>query len=348
LAGGASLLPSEFVDCRNMHRYSRTFCLEHPENAITLGEGLTPLVAVRFENRQVLAKLEFISPTGSYKDRGSSVMVSKLREWCVTTLVTDSSGNAGASISAYAAAAGIKAKVFIPESTSVAKAMQIEVYGAQLIRVAGTREDATLAALKQVTTESYYASHNINPYFVMGLRTIAFELAEDMQWKVPDWIVLPLGAGNLLIGLWDGFCELKRAGLITTLPRLVGVQSIACAPIYRAWKEKLADVLPITATSTIAEGVSIAAPTRGREVLRAIRDSHGLVCAVSDEQVWAALKQMGELGLYVEPTSSVPCAALGRLLDNMITEDESVVVVLTGTGLKATEKIPKHMQKELK
>ncbi len=322
-----------------LRRYTEALGLDDPENAVTLGEGSTPLLGGELEGLPVLFKLDYLCPTGSFKDRGCAVMTSKLREWSVREIVVDSSGNAGASVAAYAAAAGIRANIFIPAEASAVKAAQIALYGANLVRITGTREDTAEAAL-EAGRRCFYASHNWSPFFVAGLRTVAFEIAEQLRCTPPDWVVAPLGGGGLILGLFEGFTELSRAGLTARLPRLAGVQSEACAPVYRAWRAGLREVPSVKKAETLAEGISIARPVKGREILSAIRASNGVVRCVSDSAIRRMLQALGKKGLFVEPTSAAaPAAVAGMAEEGLLSPGQSIVIVLTGIGLKATEKI---------
>ena len=323
-------------------RYHEALDIGDPANAVSLGEGWTPLVRTQISGCPVSIKVDYLCPTGSYKDRGSSVMISKLREWGVKKIIEDSSGNAGASIAAYATTAGIEADIYIPASTSEGKGAQIGMYGANLVKVPGTREDTARAAW-DAAGQVFYASHNWNPYFLAGMKTAAYEIAEQMSWEAPDWVIAPAGGGGLLVGLYLGFSELAAAGITGHVPRLVAVQSAQCDPIYRAWRAELSDVPAIEKKPTAAEGISVARPVRGKTILGALRDSRGLVRTVSDEQVWEMLPQLGRGGMYVEPTSAAaPAAFVSLRKDGTIADGDSAVVVLTGSGLKATDKIVEH------
>ena len=311
-------------------------------DVVTLGEGFTPLVQSNPDGLDVMLKLDFLCPTGSYKDRGSTVMLSKLNQWRVSRIVEDSSGNAGASVAAYAALAGIHADIYVPADASSGKIAQIAMYGANLVKVKGTREDTGKAAW-DAATSTFYASHNWSPYFLAGMKTVAYEIAEQLDWDVPEWIVVPVGGGSLLVGIWLGFEDLYQAGVTARMPRLVAVQAENCAPVYAAWRSNLDDVPPVAKTPTAAEGISVAAPVRGRQILKTLRESQGIVEVVSDAMVWQSLRDLGTRGLFVEPTAAAAMAALtGLNARNAIQAGERVVVVLTGSGLKATDKIVEH------
>ncbi|HEC63255.1 MAG TPA: threonine synthase [Candidatus Acetothermia bacterium] len=315
-----------------------------PATPLHLGEGDTPLVkSVKLGPAlgvQLFFKWEGGNPTGSFKDRGASVLVAVLRELGVRKLADDSSGNAGAALAAYAARAGIRARLFVPAQASEKKLRQIEAYGAELVRVPGPRPNAT-QAVKAACTEDpelIYASHNESPYFLAGLKSLAYELAEAFPRQGPQHVVVPVGGGALFLGLFYGFRELQTVGLIARMPRLHLVQAQACAPLVRAWECGESTPKPVEVGNTVAEGVCIAAPPRGREILMALRETSGTAVAVSEEEIVSAHAQIPNWeGLYVEPTSAVAVAGLKKLMaQEAIRPDDEVVVPLTGTGLKGT------------
>ncbi len=324
-------------------RYREALGVEDSNNIVSLGEGSTPLIGAHLDGFPVSLKLDYLCPTGSYKDRGSSVMLSKLKEWGVDEIIEDSSGNAGASIAAYAALAGIRANIYIPESASVGKAAQISSYGAALVKVPGSREAAAQAAW-DAAKRTFYASHNWSPYFLAGMKTAAYELAEQCSWNPPDWVVTPAGGGGLLVGLYLGFAELFNAGFIAAIPRLCAVQSASCDPIYRAWKAHAGDVAESVKQPTAAEGISVAKPVRGKTILQSIRDCRGLAITVTDEALWRSMENLGRQGIYVEPTAAAAPAALASLVSTGVVEAaQRVAIMLTGSGLKATDKILEHL-----
>ncbi|MDD3539302.1 MAG: threonine synthase [Atribacterota bacterium] len=338
--------PKEKIKVRDntMWRYWEALPGVNKENITSLGEGMTPLIPALLEGRKILFKLEFISPTGSFKDRGTSFFISKLKDRKVTRVIEDSSGNAGASLAAYCAYSGIKCEIYVPEYTSAGKLLQIEMYGAKIKKISGSREDTAIAAI-QAAREHYYASHNWNPYFLQGIKTIAFEIWEQLLWQVPDNIIVPAGQGSLVLGCHLGFNELKAAGEIKKVPRIFAVQAANCAPLYQAFYHGLSDPVKIEKKETMAEGISSAFPIRGREVLSAIRESNGEIIAVEEKEIMNSLPKVIKLGFYIEPTSAVATAGLVQLFSkNTIKETESTIVILTGSGLKATDKIGKLTQ----
>jgi threonine synthase len=316
-------------------RYARGLLVDVAD-AVSLGEGWTPLVAGDWGGSPVHYKLEFMMPTGSFKDRGMTVMVSYLRSRGITRVLEDSSGNAGASLSAYAAAAGLDCRILVPETASYPKIAQIAACGADVVTIKGSRQDVAEAALRQ-SAEIFYASHNWQPFFVEGIKTLAYELWEQLEFRAPDNLVVPLGYGSNVLGAERGFDELTRQGEIGKGPRLFGVQAANCAPYRAAFVSGGDDLVATPISPTVAEGIATPKPTRVAEVLRAVRKSGGAVVAVSEAEIVEALRDLSRRGLYVEPTSATAAAGLTRLLaEGVIRPDEATVLVLTGSGLKAS------------
>ncbi len=320
-------------DVWSLWRY-RAF-LPIPEGAepVSLGEGMTPLVPLTVDGRTLHFKLEFMAPTGSYKDRGVTTLMTGLRAIGVSEVLEDSSGNAGVAVAAYAAAGGIRARIFVPDYASPAKKAQVRVYGAELVEVPGGRAATTDAAIKAAET-SVYASHAWHPLFTSGLRTAAWEIWEAMGRRAPDAVVLPAGQGGLLLGLFDGFVDLRQVGLIDRLPRLYAVQAAAVAPLYAAWQAGSEDVAAVPEGRSAAEGVLIRQPVRGKALLDAVRQSEGGVAVADEDAIQRSRADLARHGLFVEPTSALALAGL-RVLGDVIPRDASVVLPLTGSGLKA-------------
>ncbi len=299
---------------------------------VSLGEGGTPLVS---GPRGVSIKCDFVMPSGSFKDRGSSVLISGLRDAGVDDIFLDSSGNAGASMAMYAAAAGIRCEVLVPSTTPEAKTLQAEVHGATITRIDGSREDVASEARK-LAKNRVYASHNWQPLFIHGTKTLAYELLEQHPDGLPDHIVLPVGYGSLLMGLRVGFIELMNAGTLTHMPHIHAAQAEACAPLQQAFESGDDTVNAVTAGPTVASAIASSAPVRGRAMLAALRDSGGSAIAVTESEIAPARDELAHSGFYVEPSSAVAFAGACRLRDaGVIADDESVLVVLTGSGLKA-------------
>ena len=287
---------------------------------LTLGEGNTPIIRKELGGNEVFLKLDYMMPTGSFKDRGAVVLIDQLRNHGIKEIVEDSSGNAGASIAAYAAAAGIKCSIYLPEKTSEKKVKQIKAYGADIVKISGNRQ-ATSEAVLEAAENAYYASHVYNPLFFTGTSSLAYELMDNPG--KPDLIFVPVGNGTMLLGLYYGF---KKIGY---LPRLMAVQSRDCSPIFSEIYEENFSV-----NATLAEGIAVEDPPRKEEIIRAIKDSKGDIIKVSDFQIKKAYHQLAEKGLYIEPTAAAaPAGFIKYSKERKIMEDR-VVIPLTGTGLK--------------
>jgi threonine synthase len=308
--------------------------LDRDEHIISLGEGFTPLIETDVYGLKIHCKVESLSPTGSFKDRGTAVLISVLKGLDVKAVVDDSSGNAGASLAAYAARAGMASEIYVPASASPHRRAQITIYGAKVIRVEGPRREAALAAQEAATCGAYYASHYYNPFTLQGLKTTAYEVWEQLGGCGPDNLVLPVGHGTLLLGAYQGFTDLLEAGLIDRLPRLFAVQAAGCAPLYEAYLQGADEANPVEEGETLAEGICISHPVRDKQILAAIRQTGGAVLAMDDEQIERARRELAQRGFYVEFTSAAPVAAL-KELHNTITADQVTVVPLTGSGFKS-------------
>ncbi len=304
---------------------------------VSLGEGNTPVVAMSNLGRtlgasNLFAKLEFMNPTGSFKDRGTATMLSVAVEHGVAEVVEDSSGNAGASVSAYSARAGIRAHVFAPSTAPEAKLGQIRVYDARTHAVPGPREASTDAAVEyQRENGLVYASHNLSPYFVEGTKTFAYEVAAQMS-PLPNHIIIPVGNGSLLMGCWKGFSELIADGALDAMPRLYAIQAEAVMPIAA----EFAGSEWSPGATTLAGGIAVGAPPRKNQVLRAIRESGGASLAVPDDSIirWQKLLAASE-GIFAEPTSAAALAGIQLLLQHgHIQADEAILAAITGFGLK--------------
>ena len=305
-----------------------------PEAPISLGEGCTPLVSSHWASAPVRFKCEWFMPSGSFKDRGASVMLSLLRAQGIDHVLEDSSGNGGAAIATYAAAGGMRAKILVPDSTSPAKTVQSRAAGAQIELVPGSRQDCADAALAQAE-RIFYASHNWHPFFLHGTKTLAYELWEDLGFRAPDNVIVPCGAGSNVLGCGIGFGELLRAGQISRMPRIFAVQPVHCGPVARAFLNQP----PEAVQPTIAEGTAIAQPIRTPELLHVLHESRGGAVLLEEAEIAEATRGLARQGFYVEPTCAQAAAAFGHLLAaGTIRENETTVVVLTGTGLKSTQR----------
>ncbi len=333
---------------------------DDPDDRVTLGGGTTPLVDA--DRWDAAFKLEYVFPTGSFKDRGATTTLTRARELGVDRIVEDSSGNAGAAIATYAARAGIDAEVYVPADVKAAKLRAIRRAGATPVRIEGTRADVTDACVAAVTEEvgdddrgseandrgsgadgndaesgtgsAWYASHAWNPAFLEGAAAFAYEVAYQRDWAAPDAVVTPLGHGTLLLGAYWGFRRLHEAGWVDDLPRLYGAQAAGIAPIVRELHgPEAAD--PTGAVNEAADGIRIADPVRMDGILTAMADTDGDAVAVTEAAGNRELDRLHAAGFYTEPTCAVAPAALRDLREcGAIDADEDVIVPLTGSGLK--------------
>jgi threonine synthase len=331
-------LPAIAYRAPTLWRYREAIPLPEGASPVSMGEGFTPLLPLRLAGREIWVKADHLLPSGSYKDRGAAVLVSVAHALGVETVVEDSSGNAGAAIAAYGAHAGIACRIYVPASTSSTKTAQITAYGAALERVSGSREDTAQAVLA-AAAHAYYASHVWNPFFLQGTKTFAYEVCEQLGWVAPDVVILPVGNGTLLLGAYLGLCDLREAGLIEHLPRLIGVQAATCAPLARAYARNASQPAVVQHKPTMAEGIAIPSPARGAEILEAVGDTGGSILAVKEADIKAAWRDMGRRGHYIEPTAAATIAGARRYLADL-SSDVVVVTAFTGHGLKAGCKYP--------
>jgi threonine synthase len=313
----------------SLWRYREAIPLDLDKNIVSFQEGFSPLIEIPILNRPVLFKLDYLFQTGSFKDRGATVLVSKIKELGIKSVVEDSSGNAGTAIAAYCAKSGIECHIFTPASTSPEKLRQIIAYGAHLKKIAGIRENAAKAAFKQALTQ-YYASHSWNPYFLQGTKTFSYEICEQLGWKAPEILVLPVGNGTLLLGAYVGFLDLLRNGIIKKIPRLIAVQAANCAPLFRIFKN-LPGQNP--ANKTMAEGIAVNHPIRGLQIIDAVKKTGGDFILVGEKDIFHSQIDISRKGYFIEPTSAVVIAGIQKYIEKTKSTD-IIVSALTGHGLK--------------
>ena len=301
---------------------------------------MTPLQKVVLPEGEAWFKLDHLFPSGSYKDRGATVLITQAKALGVKKVVQDSSGNAGCAVANYCASAEMDCEIFVPEDTSPAKLVQIQLYGAALSRVPGSRED-TADAARKAAESTFYASHVWNPFFFQGTKTWAYEVCEQMGWKAPDTVALPAGNGTLIIGAYIGFKELLNLGIINHMPKIVGIQAAYCAPLYEAFHQRLTQIPHVSTQPTLAEGIAIALPMRGMQMIEQIRETGGTVLVVEEPEIRESLLRMVRMGYYIEPTTAAIVAGVEQYLSKFAQRGETVVSVLTGHGLKSTEKLAK-------
>ena len=316
-------------------RYREALPIDNDIEIISFGEGYTPLLPIPFNGREILFKQDHLFPTGSYKDRGAAVMINKLKQLGIKHVVEDSSGNAGASIAAYCARAGIACDIFVPDSTPAGKLKQIAAYGAKIHEIPGGRKAAAKAALENAS-EYYYASHCWNPFFIQGTKTFAYEICEQLGWKAPDTVIVPVGNGTILLGAYMGFKDLLYDGIIERLPRLIAIQAASCAPLYEAFANSSEIAPDYKGRPTIAEGIAIASPIRGAQIIEAVKNTDGNFIAVGDDDILAALKLIHAQGYYIEPTSAATVAGVMKYITSGYS-NELIVSTFTGHGLKKSD-----------
>jgi len=317
-------------------RYRELMGLEAIDSPLTLGAGWTPLVEADWGESPVSFKLEYMAPSGSFKDRGTEVEANFLKQAGISEVVEDSSGNAGASLAAYAARTGLRAAIYAPESASPAKLAQIAVYGADLRLIPGPRSACTQAVLQAAAEGgAVYASHAYNPVYLLGQQTFAWEMWEQNGGNLPEALVIPVGQGGLLLGAWMGFKRLLQAGLIGRIPKLFAVQPEVLAPIpvaFKAGSDEVDGAVP--KEKSLAEGLAIVKPVRGRRILQALRESGGGALTVSEAQIREAHRVLARKGFYAEPTSAAAAAAIEQVL-KITGNNARIAIALTGSGVKS-------------
>lgn len=305
---------------QGLWKFSPMIPLNDAQNIVSFGEGFTPIILENIHGKNCLLKLEYLFPTGSYKDRGATVLVSKIKELGIRKIVEDSSGNAGSAIAAYAAKAGIECEIVVAATTSPAKISQLKAYGALVTLVDGDRQKVAGETLKKAA-HTYYASHSWNPFFFQGTKTFAYEVVEQCNYSLPDTLVLPVGNGTLLIGAYLGFSELVRLGKTTRIPRIIAVQASHCPGLDTSDSRMF---LP-----TIAEGIAVKNPVRKKQILEVIRKTNGKILNIREKEIKTAVKEAALRGYYIEKTSAIAWAAASYLDPNDLN-----LIPLTGSGLK--------------
>jgi threonine synthase len=330
-------------------KYRELLPIENEKNIVSLGEVQTPLIQCKnlgrtLGLRNLYVKDETKSPTASFKDRPMAVGVSKAVELGFHTVVSASSGNAAAALAAYSARAELTCYTFVPETASPGKIAQLNMFGAHVVRVRGLESgvDPTVTMLKLVCERfGWYPCPSIglfNPYQAEGPKTMSYEIAEQLGWRVPDWIFAGVGGGGLLVGNWKGYQEFRRLGLVEGSPHMVAVQSTGCAPLVRAFEEKMDPnrIAPWEHPDSIATGLMDPYPWDGDAALKALRDSSGTAVTVTNEEILDAERTLaGKEGIFAEPSGVTALSGLIKLVnEDRIPRDDTVVVEITGSGLK--------------
>lgn len=327
----------------SLWRYREVLPLQHDDNLVSLGEGFTPLLEAKTLAREVGLKRVWIkdeaqNPTGSFKDRGLCLAITMAKELGVKKVAIPSAGNAGGSLSAYAARAGIEAHVFMPRDTPIANQIEARQYGAKLTLVDGLINDCGRLIAEKKSAEGWFDLSTLKePYRVEGKKTMGYEIAEQLNWNLPDVIIYPTGGGTGLIGMWKAFQEMEELGWIgSKRPRMVSVQASGCAPIVRAFDAGQKSAEPWENAQTIASGLRVPAAVADFLMLRALRESSGTALSVSDDAMLAEIPRVGRTeGIFFCPEGAACVAALRRLAENRwIKPGEEVVIFNTASGLK--------------
>ena len=327
----------------NIWRWAEFLPVYDEQFRYTLGEGATPLLplsrlAEQLQCREIYIKDESFNPTGSFKARGLCMAVSKARELGVQDFVIPTAGNAGGALAAYAALAGASAHIFMPQDAPHANQVEARILGAELTLVDGLISDAAKQAKSMAAKHGWFdVSTFKEPFRVEGKKTMGLELALDFNWQLPDVIIYPTGGGTGLVGMWKAFNELEALGWIgAKRPRMVVVQAENCAPVVRAFEQNARRAEPWENAHTIASGLRVPVAFADRLILEAVRESHGIAVAVSDEQILAAQSKLAAgQGIFAAPESAATLAALEKLLQaRWIDPQEKVVLFNTATGLK--------------
>ncbi len=323
-------------------RYAALLPLENAaESAPPLQVGWTPLYATgklgeSLGLEHLYLKDDGRNPTASFKDRASAVVVAKARELGVEMITTASSGNAGAALAGLAAAAQMPAVIFVPQTAPQAKVAQLLMFGANVLLVKGTYDQAFDLCLEASKQFGWYCRNTAyNPYTVEGKKTASLEICEQLQWKAPDRIFVSVGDGNIISGLWKGLRDLAALGWIDKMPKLMGVQAEGSAACYNAWRAGTEKIVPIEA-ETIADSISVGIPRDGARAVRAVRKTGGAYLTVSDADILAAMRDLArDAAVFAEPAGATAYAGVSKAVRaGLVGPDETVVCVITGNGLK--------------
>lgn len=306
-----------------------------------LSAGWTPLyrtvsLAGKYGVKELFVKDDGRNPTGSLKDRASAVGVSKALEFGRDTVACASTGNAASSLSGFSAVTGLKSFIFVPQSAPAAKVTQLLVYGSEVILVKGSYEDAFNLATEAIQKWGWYNRNcAINPYLVEGKKTCAMEIAEQLGWDIPDHILVSVGDGCIISGIYKGFCDLVELGITDSIPAIIGVQAEGASPLFEALSRGLENV-EFGPADTIADSISVGAPRNWAKALRAVRKSSGDMVTVSDGEILAAIPELArETGVFAEPAGAASFAGFKKAVElGKIASGSRVALVVTGNGLK--------------
>ncbi|MGF3522289.1 MAG: threonine synthase [Candidatus Bathyarchaeia archaeon] len=335
-------------------RYKDFMPIQDVSKIVSLNEGGTGLHSCHKLGKQLgllqlWVKNEGENPTGSFKDRGMTVGVSKANELGAKNVICASTGNTSASLAAYAAKAGMQCTVLIPSGKiAYGKLSQAMIYGAKVLQIRGNFDQSLDMVLKIAERHpSIYLLNSINPFRVEGQKSLAFEVCDQLDQNAPDRVVVPVGNAGNISAIWKGFTEYKKLGFIKKLPKMTGIQAAGSAPIAHAIKTNSDKIVPVENPETIATAIRIGSPVSWKKAVNAIRDSGGTAETVTDEEILDAQKMLARVeGIFVEPASASSIAGLIKLLKNgVIDKNEHVVCVTTGHGLKDPDTAVKMSEK---
>ncbi|HPJ26125.1 MAG TPA: threonine synthase [Synergistaceae bacterium] len=339
----------------NLWRYREILPVEKEEHCSPLSAGNTPLyslpsLASDLGIGNLWIKDDGRNPTASLKDRASAVGVAKALDFEQPAVACASTGNAASSLAGFAAVAGLPAYIFVPEKAPAAKVAQLLVYGATVVLVEGNYEAAFHLATEAIEHYGWYNRNcAINPYLVEGKKTCGLEIAEELAWEVPDRIIISVGDGCCISGIYKAFRDLLDLGLVERMPKITGVQAAACAPLAKAIQEG-ADTVQFVEGGTLADSIDVGAPRNWAKALRAVRESRGSMITVSDEAILQAIPELArKSGVFAEPAGSAAFAGLLKMAgEGLLDSSEKVAVVITGNGLKDIESARKSVGAALK
>jgi len=324
-------------------KYRELLPVHRNQPITTLFEGGTGLhhcqrLGKRLSLRKLYVKNEGENPTGSFKDRGMTVAVSKARELGKRRVICASTGNTSASLSAYAARAGMECTVFIPQGkVASGKMLQVLMHAAKIVQVKGNFDQALDVVVRLTEKKKgFYLMNSVNPFRLEGQKTLAFEVVDQLNGRAPDTIVFPVGNGGNSSAAWKGFKEFHELDIVKDRPRMMGIQAEGAAPIVRAFKQKRKRIRPVTNPQTVATAIRIGSPVNAPKVLNALNESEGLAEMVKDSEILNAQRELARLeGIFVEPASAASIAGLEKLLQaGQIERSDLIVCVTTGHGLK--------------
>jgi len=337
---GNPIIRGEFLR-RHVHhwKYLSFYPIQDATKVVSMAEGGTPLLEIKRINEEIgcaylYFKYEGANPTGSFKDRGSTVEITKANEINAKSVICASTGNMGASVAAYAAMAGLKCTILIPERIPNEKLAQIFAYGAKIIQVKTNLYHTVQRLSEQAAAKFNY--YLLGDYInrTEGEKSVGFEIIDQLGWKPPDYVFCPIGTGTLIWAIWKSFIELKEVNLIEKLPKIIGVQAKGCSPVIDALARDSLKINPIENPQTVASAISCPDPITGSGAILAIQNSNGFGIAVTDEEIIKARKKLAQIGLFTEPSGAVSYAGLLKIQERIDLKNKNIVCILTGHGLK--------------